>query len=155
MYLLANVMKWQANYFPEHLKVASLPQPLCRTVTSPGSQTDGEKLRAERRCWRSVLVAVVWISGHYSPFDSAITPELGDPAKMKWMFKEDHSLGKGVWVVMKQDVLLSCRASSCLLCFLRVDFAISFQISACWSQQSANDWWKSIPDKVAWLATHS
>lgn len=30
------------------------------------------------------------------PFDTTIAPECGDPAKMKWMFKEDHSLGNGI-----------------------------------------------------------
>lgn len=97
------------------------------------SQLDGQFEAAGGEigyCWRFVLIAFVWISGHYPPFDSTITPECGDPAKMKWMFKEDHSLGKGVWVVMKQEMLPSCRAPSSLFCFLLVDFAISFHIGA-------------------------
>lgn len=80
-----------------------------------------------------------WLSGPHSGrvrrlrsplLHSTITPQCGDPAKMKWMFKEDHSLGKGVWIVMKPEMFLSCRASCSLSCFLCIDFAMSSHIGA-------------------------
>lgn len=76
--------------------------------------------RLERRgqCWRFVSIAFDYMFGPHDDitrwfrrptFNRTVTPQSGDPAKMKWMFKEDHSLGKGVWIVIKE---MSCHATS-------------------------------------------
>lgn len=82
----------------------------------PARRTDGSS------GWRDsvdvfVLVAFCVDFRDATPrFDTSITPECRDPAKMKWMFKEDHSLGKRLRVVMKQHIS-SCRAPFLSVCF--------------------------------------
>lgn len=82
----------------EHLNAAALPRALCQTVTSPPARrTDGSS------GWRidsvDVFVLIAFVVDFFPrdtlpDFDTSVTPECRDPAKMKWMFKEDHSLGK-------------------------------------------------------------
>ena len=144
-------MDW---FFPRALEGSTITTtPLSDSDVT--SQLDGQwkQLRVEIHCWRFVLIAPVGIFGHYAdiirrfrspPFHSTITPQCGDPAKMKWMFKEDHSLGKGVWVVMKQEMFLSCHAPSFQFCFLRVDFCyiilhVGAELHACHSIQQMTD----------------
>lgn len=65
---------------------------------------------------------------------------------------------KGVWVVMKQEMRLSCHAPSFLCCSLRVAFAISFhsrRSDACLSRRPASDRCESVTESVAWLAAHA
>lgn len=78
------------------------------------ARRNGRKLWVEDRfCWRfwfwPPLLRIFFPFRDALPdFDTSVTPEGRDPAKMKWMFKEDHSLGKkgGLRVVMKQQIRL-------------------------------------------------
>lgn len=64
------------------------------------ARRNGRKLWVEDRfCWRfwfwPPLLRIFFPFRDALPdFDTSVTPEGRDPAKMKWMFKEDHSLGK-------------------------------------------------------------
>lgn len=86
------------------------------------------------------------------PFDPAVTRQCGDPAKMKWMFKEDHSLGKGVWIVMKREIL-SCHAPSVLCLSLRIHCCHLIPYR-CRNVLLASAY-KSMMADAAWLATNA
>lgn len=66
-------------------------------TSPPARRTDGSS------GWRidsvDVFVLIAFVVDFFPrdalpDFDTSVTPERRDPAKMKWMFKEDHSLGK-------------------------------------------------------------
>lgn len=103
----------------------------------------------------------MWIIGHHDditrrsrrpPFSSTITPQCGDPAKMKWMFKEDHSLGKrGSDCYETRDVLvMSCTLLSVFA--VSISFCIGSVKPACHISLPPDEYTKVT---AAWLTTNA
>lgn len=92
------------------MNAAQLPQQFRQTVTSPHNRTAAGVSDGRRRA--DVLFCSLqsaFLDLFQSFTNTTIAPECGDPAKMKWMFKEDHSLGNGIRGVTKREILVMSR----------------------------------------------
>lgn len=72
------------------------------------------------------------LSVHLEARLSTLPSRLSAGIQQRWngCLKRTIPSVKGVWVVMKQEMILSCHAPSFQFCSLSVDFAISFHIGS-------------------------
>lgn len=129
MNAIATVLKlWSTDFSPSVPERSSItPSTLSDGDVTPSS-TDGRKLWVEDRfCWRFCfdrLCCGFFPRDALPNFDTSVTPEGRDPAKMKWMFKEDHSLGKNggsglLWNDRSGSISSCCEPSLPLFSFIR------------------------------------
>lgn len=100
------------------------------------------------------------LSAHLEARLSTLPSRLSAGIQQRWngCLKRTIPSVKGVWVVMKQEMFLSCHAPSFQFCSLSDDFAVSLHTGSevhARHRSPQNDWCWSIMNNVAWLAAHA